>query len=181
MQDSHIKETFRRAAADEQNHAVWFLFYSMKNKGRREPFRQVQYGAKGALAASTLSVPQMLVYAMQDEYLAQSRYDRIIQTFGNVPTFMRIKEAELRHITALQVLFQRYGIPLPKDESQLYATTPDSLKSAYGAGVQGEIDNISMYDKFLAYSLPQDVRSVFTQLRNASQNHLAAFEKGLSR
>jgi rubrerythrin len=27
-----IKETFRRAAADEQNHAVWFLYYFTKNK-----------------------------------------------------------------------------------------------------------------------------------------------------
>jgi rubrerythrin len=30
--DSSIKETFRRAAADEQNHAVWFLYYFTKNK-----------------------------------------------------------------------------------------------------------------------------------------------------
>jgi rubrerythrin len=30
--DSSIKEAFRRAAADEQNHAVWFLYYYSKNK-----------------------------------------------------------------------------------------------------------------------------------------------------
>ncbi|MDX8343579.1 ferritin family protein [Rossellomorea sp. YZS02] len=168
VQDSYIKETFSRAAEDEQNHAVWFLYYIMKNKGRGYASRQGNYGAKGALAASTLTVPQMLVYAMQDEYLAQARYDRIIQKFGNVSTFMRIKEAELRHIAALQTLFQRYGIPLPQDQSQSYVTTPDSIKDAYGAGVQGEIDNISMYDTFLAYSLPEDVGFVFTQLRNAS-------------
>jgi rubrerythrin len=27
---SYIKEVFRRAAADEQNHAVWFLYYFSK-------------------------------------------------------------------------------------------------------------------------------------------------------
>ncbi|NBJ69204.1 MULTISPECIES: ferritin-like domain-containing protein [Clostridia] len=27
-----IKRTFRRAAADEQNHAVWFLYYYVKNR-----------------------------------------------------------------------------------------------------------------------------------------------------
>ncbi len=27
-----IKETFRRAAADEQNHAVWFYYYFLKEK-----------------------------------------------------------------------------------------------------------------------------------------------------
>ncbi|BCJ88297.1 ferritin-like domain-containing protein [Effusibacillus dendaii] len=28
--DSYIKESFRRAAADEQNHAVWFLYFYTK-------------------------------------------------------------------------------------------------------------------------------------------------------
>ncbi|WML48405.1 ferritin-like domain-containing protein [Neobacillus sp. PS3-34] len=31
-QDLFIKEAFLRAAADEQNHAVWFLFFIQKNK-----------------------------------------------------------------------------------------------------------------------------------------------------
>ncbi|MBV7504111.1 ferritin-like domain-containing protein [Bacillus sp. sid0103] len=30
--DPTIKEAFRRAAADEQNHAVWFLYFYSKNK-----------------------------------------------------------------------------------------------------------------------------------------------------
>jgi rubrerythrin len=30
--DAYIKEAFRRAAADEQNHAVWFLYFFIKNK-----------------------------------------------------------------------------------------------------------------------------------------------------
>jgi rubrerythrin len=30
--DPNIKEVFRRAAADEQNHAVWFLYYFSKGK-----------------------------------------------------------------------------------------------------------------------------------------------------
>ncbi|WP_027415115.1 ferritin-like domain-containing protein [Aneurinibacillus terranovensis] len=29
-QDTNIKDRFRRAAADEQNHAVWFLYYYTK-------------------------------------------------------------------------------------------------------------------------------------------------------
>ncbi|MBE4907587.1 ferritin-like domain-containing protein [Bacillus luteolus] len=31
-EDPYIKKTFQRAAADEQNHAVWFLFFSQKNQ-----------------------------------------------------------------------------------------------------------------------------------------------------
>ncbi|NHM32858.1 ferritin-like domain-containing protein [Neobacillus terrae] len=30
-QDQFIKRTFRRAAADEQNHAVWFLYFMQKH------------------------------------------------------------------------------------------------------------------------------------------------------
>lgn len=29
-QDMHIKEIFRRAAVDEQNHAVWFLYFMLR-------------------------------------------------------------------------------------------------------------------------------------------------------
>ncbi len=182
-QDPYIKEAFRRVAADEQNHAVWFLFYISKNSRKSHWQRQgvENYGAKGAINATTITFPQMLTYAMQDEYLAQARYNRILDTFGNVRTFTRIKEAELRHITALNPLFSRYQVPLPKDISTLYVTTPSSLKNAYAAGVQGEIDNIAMYEKFLSFSLPQDVRTIFTQLRNASMNHLQAFQRGLER
>ena len=38
-----------------------------------------------------------------------------------------------------------------------------------------------MYEAFLQQDLPQDVQDVFTALRDASQNHLAAFERNLDR
>lgn len=180
VQDPIVKERFRRAAADEQNHAVWFLFF-LNSKGTHTNRQTQNYGAKGALSASTLTLPQMLTYALQDEYLAQARYDNILGNFGYIRTFAQIKEAELRHINALLPLFKRYQVPLPDDESHSFVTTPESIKAAYAAGVQGEIDNISMYERFLSLNIPNDVRIVFSQLRNASLNHLAAFERGLAR
>lgn len=51
-QDMTIKDRFRRAASDEQNHAVWFLFFIQKNSKVRHSQRQIEnYGAKGALSA----------------------------------------------------------------------------------------------------------------------------------
>lgn len=183
--DFTIKDRFRRAASDEQNHAVWFLWFIFsKNLGGTYTEREnVDYGAKGALntASLSLSLPQKLTYALQDEYLAQARYNNIIETFGNIRTFTQIREAEMQHISALLPLFERYQVPLPTNISQSFVTTPENLKAAYAAGVQGEIDNISMYDKFLSMNIPNDLRIVFTQLRNASLNHLAAFERGLAR
>ncbi|MFE8700800.1 ferritin family protein [Cytobacillus sp. FJAT-54145] len=180
-QDPVIKERFRRAAADEQNHAVWFLSFYTKPRPTSTNRQNNNYGATGALSASTLTFPQMLTYALQDEYLAQARYDNILGNFGSIRTFVQIKEAEMRHINALLPLFERYQVPLPEDKSLSFVTTPENIKAAYAAGVQGEIDNISMYEKFLSLNIPTDARTVFSQLRNASLNHLAAFERGLSR
>ncbi|PAC95908.1 rubrerythrin family protein [Bacillus paralicheniformis] len=178
-QDQSIKKVFQRAAADEQNHAVWFLYLLIHSSTQQT--RQANYGAAGALNAGSLTLPQMLTYAIQDEYLAQARYNEIISNFGNIRTFIQIKEAELRHINALLSLFERYQVQIPEDISNLYVTAPLSLKAAFAAGVQGEIDNIAMYNKFLTFDVPADVRTVFTQLRNASQNHLEAFRRGLER
>jgi rubrerythrin len=180
-QEPIIKERFQRAAADEQNHAVWFLSFLNKPKVKHNNRQINNYGAKGALSASTLTLPQMLTYALQDEYLAQARYDNILRNLGYIRTFAQIKEAEMRHINALLTLFERYQTPLPEDQSQSFVTTPESIKAAYAAGAQGEIDNISMYEKFLSFNIPNDIQVVFSQLRNASVNHLSAFERGLAR
>lgn len=182
--DPYIKEVFRRASSDEQNHAVWFLFFLTAQANATRQYRQPEtadYGAKGALQAATLTLSSMLTYAMQDEYLAQARYDTIIATFGEVRTFVQIKEAEQRHIEALQLLFQKYEVPLPQNIADTLVRTPESIKAAYALGVQGEIDNIAMYEKFLTYEIPSDMRTVFSSLRDASRNHLQAFERGLAR
>ncbi|WP_315900302.1 DUF2202 domain-containing protein [Cytobacillus firmus] len=158
-----------------------FVFFS-KNPKVSPPLRQGEdYGAKGALNAAVLTLPDMLTYALQDEYLAQARYENILGTFGYIRTFAQIKEAEIRHINALLPLFERYQVSIPEDISHSFTAAPESIKGAYAAGVQGEIDNIAMYEKFLSYNIPADARNVFTQLRSASLNHLKAFERGLAR
>ncbi len=139
------------------------------------------YGAKGALNAPTLNLPQMLTYALQDEFLAQARYNNILYNFGYIRTFAQIQEAELRHISALLPLFEQYQVPTPEDISRMFVTTPETIKNAFAAGVQGEVENINMYNKFLSLILPPDVRTVFIQLKNASINHLKVFQRGLSR
>ncbi len=50
--DPFIKDRFRRAAADEQNHAVWFMSFISYVTNNSKVSRQVEnYGAKGALSA----------------------------------------------------------------------------------------------------------------------------------
>lgn len=158
-----------------------FMLYSGTSTSYAEMQLPDNYGAKGALQDSSITLKEALTYALQDEYLAQARYDSTLAKFGSIRPFSQIKTAELRHISALLPLFKKYKIQVPADIAKHYTKAPASLKEAFQAGVNGEIDNISMYNKLAsAPGLPQDVKAVMTQLGAASQNHLAAFKRGLS-
>lgn len=135
------------------------------------------YGAHAAIEDTDLTLEEMLIYAMQDEYKARMEYEVIMDQYGQQRPFSNIKSAEETHISALESLFENYNISIPEDESENYIIYPTSLNEAYKTGMKAEIDNIAMYDRFLQEDLPKDVRTVFTSLRNASVKHLNAFQR----
>lgn len=137
------------------------------------------YGAEGALDDDTLTLADMLTYAIQDEYLARAEYARIIADFGSVRPFTNIMRAEETHIKTLLPLFDAYGIIVPADEGASHAVAVSSLTTAYQAGVSAEVSNIAMYDTFLEQELPDNVRTIFESLMRASENHLRAFQNRL--
>lgn len=139
------------------------------------------YGAAGGLADTDLTLQEMLTYSLQDEYLARTEYAAILDKFGSQRPFSNIIKAEETHITTLLPLFEAYGFTAPEDESAALMAVPSSIAASLQAGVEAEIHNIDMYDRFLKESLPEDVKTVFLELRNASQNHLNAFQRGLNR
>ena len=97
--------------------------------------------------------------------------------YGQQRPFSNIKKAEERHISMLKTVLSNNKIEIPKDESSTIVKLPESLDEAYKAGVEAEIENIAMYERFLQQELPKDVRQVFESLKNASENHLRAFRK----
>ena len=131
-------------------------------------------GAKAALADAHPDLAAMLTYAIQDERLARAEYQAIIAAFGSVRPFSNIIRAEVSHIGYLEDLFVAHKIAIPADGTPA-PQAPRDLAAALEAGRQAEIDNIAMYDRFLARELPADVRQIFEQLKAASQNHLRAF------
>jgi hypothetical protein len=135
------------------------------------------YGAKGALADNELTQEEMLIYALQDEYVAKGEYEAVVGKFGNVNPFSSIIGSEQTHIDLLLGLFATYGYAVPENTAADHISVPTTLQECYTVGVNAEIDNIAMYEKFLGKSLPTDISDVFTRLRNGSENHLAAFEK----
>ncbi len=135
-------------------------------------------GVAAAAQDNSLEVASMLRYALEDEYLARDAYTKIMDAFGEIRPFINIRETENNHIDMLIPLFTVYELPLPE-----YETDPSpfasTLADAYATGVQAEIDNIAMYERFLDEDLPNDVRVIFERLMKASQKHLRAFERGL--
>ena len=55
---------------------------------------------------------QILMEALDDEYLAYATYDQVIKDFGPIRPFINICEAEGRHINALLGLLERYGLSI---------------------------------------------------------------------
>jgi hypothetical protein len=144
-------------------------------------FAVTPYGAEAVDENRTYTLPEMLTMAIEDEYLAYARYENVIQKFGASRPFTNILRAETMHISALNPLFDKYGIPLPENKARNHIVEPDTLTNAFKAGVEGEIANIKMYNTFLKQDIPADVTTVFTALKNASERHLTAFETGLRR
>ena len=117
--------------------------------------------------------------AIQDEYRAELIYQRVLDDFGSVLPFRNIINAEVRHSQAIAGLYVTRGLPVPasrwaSDEIPAFPSIP----AACQAGVVAEIENIEIYDQYLALPLPADVLTVFTNNRAASlQAHLPAFQR----
>ena len=143
--------------------------------------QELGYGAVGSFDNTEASLEQMLIYAIEDERLARSEYEYIINELEAGSPFTNIIKAEETHIALLIPLFEAYGYTLPEDTSKEHLIPAESITAALETGVQAEIDNIAMYELFLELDLPDDVRDVFIELRDGSINHLAAFQRKLSR
>lgn len=139
------------------------------------------YGHAGAEKDSNITVQEMIKYAIEDEIFAKTEYEKIMKTFNIDRPFSNIKRAEETHMEMLKPLIEKYNVSYEKLEGK-DLIIPETLKGTFEIGVQAEIDNIVMYEKFLKdENLPDDVREVFTYLRDGSKNHLRAFERQLSK
>lgn len=118
--------------------------------------------------------------ALQDEYHAEAVYAKVMEDFGDdVRPFSNIIGAEITHSESIEDLYVLYGLEIPENEwvnkeIESFASVAD----ACDVGVQAEIDNVALYDSFLDEIEYGDVKTVLTNLRNASEdNHLPAFQR----
>jgi len=139
------------------------------------------YGAVGALSDTELSIIDMLMYAVQDEYLAHGEYLAIMEEFGSQKPYSNIARSEETHLAYLEEVYRAYGLEFPDDTSKDHLIIPQDLLEAAQTGVQAEIDNIAMYEKFMTYDLPENIYNVFDALKRGSDSHLLAFQKQVER
>lgn len=143
--------------------------------------QETSFGSAGALSDDCLTLEKMLTYAIQDEYAAEAEYAKIIEVYGAVRPYSNIVKAETQHISALVPLFEANEIDVPANDATAYVVLPASLKESYVIGVEAEIKNIDMYNRFLEQDLPDNVRTVFESLKAASEKHLVAFQRKANR
>lgn len=117
-----------------------------------------------------------LTFLIEDEYKARAEYVALVEKFGEVAPFVNLIKAETKHINALVNQFNLYGLEIPADNGSEFAVIPTTLAEAYAIGIQAETSNIALYENFLKQDLPVSVVRTFTNLMNASVNHLATFE-----
>lgn len=136
---------------------------------------QAVYQVEELSATELKNLEKMLTVLINDEYQARAEYEAIIDEFGAQAPFTNLVKAETMHINALTRLFNAYELDVPSDNSK-NTIVPDSVEKAYAAGIVTEKESIVLYEKYLDQDLPVSVERVFTNLQNASKNHLATFE-----
>lgn len=120
----------------------------------------------------------------EGEYAAYALYTAIIEKHGQVQPYVAIRDAEARHIAALQRQLEKYGVPMPANTYLGNVTAPQSLEEAARSGIQSEEKNVALYERLLAKVKDYpDLTRVFSHLQAASrENHLpilkAAAESG---
>ncbi len=120
--------------------------------------------------------------ALDDEYKAWTIYDQVIHDHGPERPFINIVESEARHIEALRVLFECYGVAVPGNPWAGRVPRYASTREACQAGVEAEVENAALYERLMRSTEREDILAVFENLRRASQErHLPAFRRGASR
>jgi hypothetical protein len=144
-----------------------------------------------ALPTGTLTDAQktQLAAMAEEEKLAHDVYATLGTTYPDVWQFSHIVNAETMHLNAVRMLLTRYGVNDPTSGTSVGDFTGSRFQTLYNelvagattgakaldAGVTVEKTDIVDLTSALSGLTAPDVTQVYTNLRAASQRHLAAF------
>lgn len=152
-------------------------------------------GLISVLPASSAATPTAgeasdLQYMREEEKLARDVYQLLATKWTTATVFERIAQSEQRHMDAVKVVLDRYGISDPaastkpgefadpelqKLYDKLVAQGSASLAAALAVGVQIEEVDIADLEKALATTSNDDLEWIYGLLLRGSKNHLRAF------
>lgn len=142
-----------------------------------------------ASAATDAETQEMLTFLVQEEKMARDLYLELADEYG-VRQFTNIAKSEQKHMDAIRVLLERYGIEDPTvgdaigefdhpDIQALYdellAKGMISIAKASKVGITVEKVDIADIKDMLADKPAADISQVLQSLKSGSYNHLDAF------
>jgi rubrerythrin len=131
---------------------------------------------------ASIELAKILLDALDDERKAEASYAAVIDKFGPVRPFSNIIEAEQRHAAALERQLRRLGLTVPPNPWAGKVSAPATLEEACESAVEGEIENIALYDRLIPMINDSAARQVMENLQAASrERHLPAFRRCLER
>ena len=136
-----------------------------------------------------------LKYMREEEKLAHDFYSQMFDKWELRP-FYNITGAELRHMTALKSMLDKYSITDPVKDRSIGTFTDNDIKKLYDNLIEqckkseidalkasAEIEEIDIKDLMSAIKDTdnEDLKFVYNNLMGGSHNHLRAFIRNLDR
>ena len=149
-------------------------------------------GTRLVLGSLTHAEVNDLQFMREEEKLARDVYIVLYEVLGD-SQFGNIAQSEQRHMDSILYLMNLYGVEDPMiDEVGAFANAEIQVLyndlidlglgnriAAFEVGITIEEVDIADLDAAIAGTENPDLIRVFTNLRDGSYNHLAAFTKGL--
>lgn len=152
-------------------------------------------GGGGGGGGGTLTQAEIdgLLYMREEEKLARDSYLTLYDKW-RLPIFSKIANSEVMHMSRVKDLLDRYGLPDPAAGKAIGEFTNPILQQLYDdlmlqgsqssaealkVGVTIEEVDIADLENYIAATNKTDIIQVYTNLRNASYNHLRAFTSQL--
>ncbi|WP_178985539.1 DUF2202 domain-containing protein [Winogradskyella helgolandensis] len=145
---------------------------------------------------SEISVEEMnaMKYMVEEEKVARDVY-YYLDGLWNARVFSNIKQSEERHMQVIKSLLDAYNITYKLSEKQgifynielqklydeLIEKGKKSLYDAFEVGKQIELTDIADLEDAIEKTEDDYIKQVYNNLLAASQNHLKAFNRQLSR
>jgi hypothetical protein len=174
--------------------AIFLLAVSAPAMAQNGPGPGWGRGETTTVEPLTAAESQWLTFMREEEKLARDVYQQLYEKW-NVIAFQNIATSEQNHFDAIGVLLTRYGVADPAQNNpagvytdanlnalynELLARGTLSLQDALEVGVLIEQKDIADLETALKDTSKTDIKRVYTNLMNASYNHLDAFETGCS-